>query len=250
MARETETKAAGNIWASRPPDPDPTQGTGPGRDAASSRMWNMTLLATGRIRHGDQSASGTLTPSRLQHPHTVHAHTLTHTHTSPQCEEGGTRLVARRTRRGCLTTMRASRLCQSRWEPSATTRVRRHAVLPCCLSARGPSIVGRCRRRGRVSSRGSAVDVGHGPGAKEEGGQDRQTDRRQAGRPVTGTARGPHEHAGPPLSCHATACNHAKRAWLRLRWTSDYLGSVALSDLAPCWEGDTSVGRSRGTKSS
>lgn len=45
--------------------------------------------------------------------------------------------------------------------------------------------------------------------------------RRQAGRPVTGTARGLHEHAGPPLSRHATACNHAKGAWLRLRWTLD-----------------------------
>lgn len=77
--QETETKAAGNIWALPAPRsrPDPTQGT---RDTASSRMWNMTLLATGRIRRRRPVRVGDFDPpllsSRLQHPHTVHTHSL------------------------------------------------------------------------------------------------------------------------------------------------------------------------------
>lgn len=108
--QETETKAAGNIWALPAPRsrPDPTQGT---RDTASSRMWNMTLLATGRIRRRRPVRVGDFDPPP---PPLLTAAAPTHrphTFSLCQCEEG-TRFVDRYS-----TTTREPRLCQSRWEP-------------------------------------------------------------------------------------------------------------------------------------
>jgi hypothetical protein len=264
--RKTETKAAGKTWASPPPDPDLTQGDRT-RDTASSRMCNMTLLATGRMRHWRPVRVGDFDPLAAAAP-TPRPHT--HTHSLSQCEEV-TRLVARRPAEVGARRPRENHDCVSPdgnhgpWlsSPAVLNRqvspdmppgrvqqqecgAMRYCLAASLVAVRPSSVVG--RRRGRALSRGSAVDVGHGPGAKEEGGP--KTDGQTAGR--------------------QTGHRHRKRA-ARTRWPAPFMpcrctqpcqesvvevavdvgrGSVTLSDLAPSWEGDMSAGRGRGTKSS